>query len=147
MRSAIVAVGIALVIAVSGIGADVAQVLIVDQTEGLMESMQVEVLARALLGSGLLSIRAVTKIPDQPHSSGSFGYVVVIPSSGECVWVCIPGLPEALSAESQQALTVLEGAIDQIFIGSRQAANPSDDLYAFMWSAYFINVGILEGVQ
>jgi hypothetical protein len=134
-------------LAVSAFGANAAQVLIVDQTETLMESMQVEVLARALLGSGLFSIRAVTEIPDGPHSSGSFRYVVIIPSSGEWVWVCTPGLPEASSAESQQALSVIEGTIDEIFIGKRQAANSSDDLYPFIWSAYFLNMGILEGVH
>jgi len=147
MRSVIVAVGIALVVAVSGIGAERAQVLIVDQTEGLMESMQVEVLARVLLSSGLFSIRAVTEIPDQPHSSGTFEYVVIIPSSGEWVWVCTPSLPEVSSADAQQALSVIEVAIDQIFMGKRQAANSSDDLYPFIWSAYFLNIGILEGVH
>jgi hypothetical protein len=147
MRRAIVAVGIALLLAVSAFGTDAAQVLIVDQTETLMESMQVEVLARALLASGLFSIRAVTEIPDRPHPSGFFEYVVIIPPSGERVWVCIPGLPDALPAEFQQALNVLKGTIGLIFMGTRQAADPSDDLYAFMWSAYFINVGILEGVQ
>ena len=147
MRRAIVAVGIALVVAVSAFGAEHSQVLIVDQTEGLMESMQVEVLARALLSSGLFSIRAATEIPDGPHSSGTFEYVIIIPSSGEWVWTCTPSLPEASTAESQQALNMIEGTIDQIFMGKRQAANSSDDLYPVIWSAYFLNIGILEGVQ
>ena len=147
MRSAIVAVGLALVVAIAGIGAENAQVLLVDRTDGLMESMQVEVLARVLLSSGLFSIRAATETPNGPHPSGPFEYVVIIPQGGEWIWVCTPSLPEASSADAQQALSVIEGAINEIFIGSRQAANPSDDLYAFMWSAYFLNIGILEGVQ
>ncbi len=147
MRNVILVTGIALLLAVSAFGANAAQVLIVDQTETLMESMQVEVLARALLASGLFSIRAVTEIPDGPHSSGSFGYVIIIPSSGEWVWVCTPGLPEASSAEFQQVLNLLEGTIGLIFMGTRQVANSSDDLYPFIWSAYFLNIGILEGVH
>ncbi|MCD5416085.1 hypothetical protein LR032_03145 [Candidatus Bipolaricaulota bacterium] len=147
MRNVILATGIAVLLALSCFGAEAAQVLIVDQTESLMESMQVEVLARVLLASGLFSIRAVTEIPDRPHPSGLFDYVVVIPPSGGWIWVCIPGLPQVFSAEFQQSLSVLEGAIEQIFIGERQAANPADDLYSFIWSAYFLSVGILEGAQ
>jgi len=146
MRSVILVTGIALLLAVSAFSMNAAQVLIVDQTETLMESMQVEVLARALLVSGLFSIRAATEIPDGPHPCGFFEYVVIIPPSGEWVWVCIPGLSGALSAEFQQALNTLEGTIGLIFMGTRQVANPSKDLFAFMWSAYFINIGILEGV-
>ncbi len=147
MRSVILVAGIALLLAISAFGTDAAQVLIVDQTETLMESMQVEVLARALLASGLFSIRAVTEIPDRPHPSGFFEYVVIIPPSGERVWVCIPGLPDALPAEFQQVLNLLEGTIGLIFMGTRQVANSSEDLYPFIWSAYFLNIGILEGVQ
>ena len=99
MRSVILVAGIALLLAVSAFGTDAAQVLIVDQTETLMESMQVEVLAPALLASELFSIRAATEIPDRPHPSGPFEYVVIIPQGGEWIWVCTPSLPEVSSTE------------------------------------------------
>lgn len=144
MRSAtLILVTLLLVSLVSTASSD-ASLLIVDQTVSLMESMQVEILARALLGSGLFSIKAVTEIPDAPHPAGSFDFVVVIPPSRQWVWVCAPGLPEALPVQSQQALSVLEGAIEDVFMGARQAANPSEDLFSLLLSAYFLSTGVME---
>ena len=144
MRSAtLILVTLLLVSLVSTASSD-ASLLIVDQTVSLMESMQVEILARALLGSGLFSIKAVTEIPDAPHPAGSFDFVVVIPPSREWVWVCAPGLPEALPVQSQQALSVLESAIEEVFMGARQAANPSEDLFSLLLSAYFLSTGVME---
>ena len=146
MRRIALAWVLALLLGALGLSAASAQVLIVDQTLNLMESMQVEILARALLGSGLFSIKAVTKIPDAPHPAGSFDFVVVIPPSREWVWVCAPGLPAVLPEGQQRALAVLKTSIEQVFAGEREPADPADDLYPLIWSAYFLSIGILEGV-
>ncbi|MCK4356910.1 hypothetical protein KAW44_07495, partial [Candidatus Bipolaricaulota bacterium] len=124
-----------------------ANVLIVDRTQSFMESMQVEVLARALLASQIFTIQAVTQIPESPHPRGPFQFVIIIPPGESWVWVCTPGLPVVLPAGQQSALVVLKASIEQIFAGERKPADPADDLYSLFWSAFFLHVGVLEGVN
>jgi len=147
MRSVVLTVGLLMLLAVSSVAADPANVLIVDQTQGLMESMQVEVLARVLLASQLFTIQAVTRIPESPHQRGPFQFVIIIPPGESWVWVCAPGLPAALSEGRQRALVVLKASIEQIFAGERKPADPADDLYPLFWSAAFLHAGVLEGVN
>ena len=147
MRSVVLTVGLLMLLAVSSMAAEPANVLIVDQTQGLMESIQVEVLARALLASKLFTIQAVTQIPESFHPRGPFQFVVIIPPGESWVWVCAPGFPVALPAGQQSALAVLKGSIEQVFAGERKSADPADDLYSFFWSAAFLRIGILEGVN
>jgi hypothetical protein len=147
MRSVVLTVGLLLLLAVSSVAADPANVLIVDQTQGLMESMQVEVLARVLLASQLFTIQAVTQIPESPHPRGPFQFVIIIPPGESWVWVCTPGLPVVLPEGQQTALAVLKGSIEKVFAGERKPADPADDLYPLFWSAAFLRIGILEGVN
>lgn len=121
------------------------RVLIVAQTQTLMESMRVEVLARILLTAGF-QLAATTELPQRPHPRGPFHFVVIVPERGDWVWVCTPALPALLPPELQAALQGLELAIQQVFQGERRSGNPGQDLYPFLWSAYFLRMGILAGV-
>lgn len=147
MRSAVLIAATLLLLTIPSFASDSVNLLVVDRTQSLMESMQVEVLARILLSSEAFTISATTKIPEGPHPRGPFHFVIIIPPGGEWVWVCVPGLPEVLPLELRQALEMVKGAIEEIFVGERQAADPADDLYPFLWSAYFLTLGILEGAQ
>ena len=147
MRSVILTVGLVMLLAVSSVATEPANVLIVDRTQSFMESMQVEVLARALLASGMFTIGATMEIPKEPHPCGPFQFVIIIPPGGNWVWVCTPGLPVVLPAGQQSALVVLKASIEQIFAGERKPADPADDLYPLFWSAAFLHAGILEGVN
>jgi len=124
------------------------KVLIVDQTEGFVESMQVGVLARVLRLSPFgAEITGTTEIPEKPLSQGPFQLVVIVPPAGEWVWVCTPGLPEMLGPELQGFLQLVKGAVEKVFRGERTARDPADDLYALGWSAYFLRIGVLGGVS
>ncbi|MCK4393232.1 hypothetical protein KAX17_10050 [Candidatus Bipolaricaulota bacterium] len=147
MRSVVLTVGLLMLLAVSSVATEPANVLIVDRTQSFMESMQVEVLARVLLSSELFTIGATMEIPKEPHPLGPFQFVIIIPPGEPWVWVCIPGLPGVLPEGQQRALAVLKGSIEQVFTGERKPADPADDLYPLFWSAYFLNIGILEGVN
>ena len=147
MRSVVLTVGLLVLLFVSSMATEPANVLIVDRTQSFMESMQVEVLARALLASQLFTIQAVTQIPESPHPCGPFQFVIIIPPGGTWVWVCTPGLPMVLPAGQQSALSVLKGSIEKVFAGERKPADPADDLYPLCWSAFFLHTGVLEGVN
>lgn len=121
-------------------------VLIVDQTQTVMESMQLEVLARALLSTGDFRIAAVTEPPQGPHPRGPFQFVVIVPEKGEWVWVCTPTTPDKLPPPLQTALQGLEEAIQLVFQGRRRPVDPGTDLYPALWSAYLLKVGVLEGI-
>jgi len=124
------------------------KVLIVDQTEGFVESMQVGVLARVHRLSPLgAEITGTTEIPEEPLPQGPFQLVVIVPPAGEWVWVCTPGLPETLGLEMQGFLQLVKGAVEKVFRGERRARDPADDLYALGWSAYFLKIGVLGGVS
>ena len=147
MRSVVLTVGFLVLLFVSSTAAEPVNVLIVDQTQSLMESMQVEVLARALLASGMFTIGATMEIPKEPHPCGPFQFVIIIPPGENWVWVCTPGLPVVLPEGQQRALGVLKASIEQIFAGERKPADPADDLYSLFWSAAFLHAGVLEGVN
>jgi len=121
--------------------------LIVDQTQTIEESMRLEALARTLLASGNSQLAAVTEPPRGPHPKGPFQFVVLVPERGSWVWVCTLTLPNKLPPALQATLQGLEQVIDQVFQGERRARDPGEDLYPALWSAYFLKVGILEGVS
>jgi len=121
--------------------------LIVDQTQTIEESMRLEALARTLLASGNSQLAAVTEPPGGPHPKGPFQFVVIVPERGSWVWVCTPTLPNKLPPALQTALQGLEQLVEQVFQGERRARDPGEDLYPALWSAYFLKVGILEGVS
>jgi hypothetical protein len=52
-----------------------------------------------------------------------------------------------LSEGQQSALAVLKGSIEQVFAGERKPADPADDLYSFFWSAAFLRIGVLGGIN
>ncbi|HEU68945.1 MAG TPA: hypothetical protein ENN53_07020 [Candidatus Acetothermia bacterium] len=147
MRHAALALGLLVSVAVLSMAADPVPVLIVDRTEGFVESMQVEVLARVLMASGLFTIRATLEVPQGPHPRGPFLFVVMIPPETKWAWICTPGLPEALPRELRGALTALKRAVEQVFRGERRAKDPGDDLYPWVRSLYFLHSGILGGVR
>ena len=147
MRSAIVAVLLVLLFTIPSMAADSVSLLIVDNTQTFMESMQVEILARALLASHLFTINAVTQVPVSADPHGPFQFVIIVPPDGSFVWVCTAGVPAVLPDVQQQTLKVLKTSIEQVFMGTRKAADPGDDLYPFFWAAYFLHTGILEEIQ
>lgn len=140
-------VGIALIAGTVWAAGPAVKVLIVDRTQTVLESMQLEVLARALLATGDFQLAAVTEPPRGPHPRGPFQFVVIVPERGEWVWVCTPTLPGKLPLELRAALQGLEEAIQRVFQGKRRPVDPGADLYPALWSAYFLKVGILEGIE
>jgi len=143
MRRIGCAVVLIVLMAVSGLGAEPARLMIVDQTSGLVESMQVEVLARVLLASQAFTIKAAMGSPDDVHTDEPFDFVIIVPHGEPRVWICMPGLPGTLDEETRNALAVLNASIIQVFAGERQPLGPADDLYPFFWSAAFLRRGIL----
>ena len=124
------------------------KVLIVDQTEGFVESMQVGVLARVLKLSPLgAEITGTTEIPKEPLPQGPFQLVIIVPPAGKWVWICTPGFSGTPSPEMQGFLQLVKGAVEKVFRGERTARDPADDLYALGWSAYFLRIGVLGGVS
>jgi len=145
-RFSLLLVGLALAYGTVWAAGPQAKVLIVDLTQTVMESMQLEVLARALLATGNFQLAAVTEPPNGPHPRGPFQFVVIVPERGEWVWVCTPTLPEKLPPGLQAALQGLEEAVRLVFRGERRPVDLGVDLYPALWSAYFLKVGILEGI-
>jgi hypothetical protein len=137
------------VLAVFGVAAPSVKVLIIDQTQGFMESMQVGVLARILRTSTdfEVQIAGTTQLPEGPLPQGPFQLVIIVPAAEEWVWVCTPGLPGTLAPEIQGFLQLVKGAVGKVFRGERTARDPADDLYALSWSAYFLRIGVLGGVS
>jgi len=145
MRRSILILGMVAVLAVFGIAAPSVKVLIIDQTQNLMESMQVGILARILRTSGDLEVEitGTTEIPEGPLPQGPFRLAIIVPAQAKWVWVCTPAFPEDLSPEVQMVLGILDKAVEQVFRGERRALDPADDLYVLGWSAYFLKIGVL----
>ena len=149
MRRAILILGMVAVLAVFGIAAPSVKVLIIDQTQGLMESMQVGVLARVLRTSTDFEVQIVgtTQVPEGPLPQGPFQLAIIVPAQAKWVWVCTPGFPQDLTPQLQMVLGILDKAVEQVFRGERRALDPADDLYALGWSAYFLKIGVLGGMS
>lgn len=149
MRRFMLTLGMVAVLAASGIAAPSVKVLIIDQTQNLMESMQVGILARILRTSGELEVEitGTTEIPDGPLPEGPFQLAIIVPAQAKWVWVCTPAFPEDLSPEVQMVLGILDKAVEQVFRGERHALDPADDLYVLGWSAYFLKLGVLGQVS
>jgi len=149
MRRSILILGVVAVLAVFGVAAPSVKVLIIDQTQGFMESMQVGVLARILRTSGDLEVEitGTTEIPDGPLPQGPFQLAIIVPAQAKWVWVCTPGFPQNLTPQLQMVLGILDKAVEQVFRGERRALDPADDLYALGWSSYFLKIGVLGEVS
>ena len=148
MRRFILTLGMVAVLAVFGVAAPSVKVLIIDQTQNLMESMQVGILARVLKLSPLgAEITGTTEIPKEPLPQGPFQLVIIVPPAGKWVWICTPGFSGTPSPEMQGCLQLVKGAVEKVFRGERRARDPADDLYALGWSAYFLKIGVLGGVS
>jgi len=149
MRRFILTLGMVAVLAVFGVAAPSVKVLIIDQTQNLMESMQVGILARILRTSGDLEVEitGTTEIPEGPLPQGPFRLAIIVPAQAKWVWVCTPAFPEDLSPEVQMVLGILDKAVEQVFRGERRALDPADDLYVLGWSVYFLKIGVLGQVS
>jgi len=144
-RFSLLLVGLALAYGTVWAAGPQAKVLIVDLTQTVMESMQLEVLARALLATGNFQLAAVTEPPNGPHPRGPFQFVVIVPERGAGGGM-YPHPAGETAPGLQAALQGLEEAVRLVFRGERRPVDPGVDLYPALWSAYFLKVGILEGI-
>lgn len=123
------------------------RVLFVDETQTFETSMRLEVLARRLKASGTFAISAQLSIPATPWESEAYDFAVILAGELPFIWICSPGMSAVLPVSLQQAKAVLTEAVTGAFQGIRDVLGVEDDLAALLWSAYFLQLGVLQNVD
>ncbi len=146
---------LALMIASVGIGvlgetaqSEQVRVLVIDETHGIQSSLQIELFARALVGTGTFSIHALTEIPTEKNTGEPYDIVVIVPSIVEQVWIVTAGVPSQLTAQLAQALHVVESITDKMYGGEhtldpRAVVGVTDDLFPAVYSGFLLCNGWL----
>ncbi len=140
-------VAFALFLFFAGAGWVVAQeekgkILIIDETQELMASLQLEALARVLIQRGF-SIVAVIGFPKEPVEGGPFDLVLVIPQKGKYIWLCLPPTlkPGAQDGDMKE-LEGLKALVREVFRGERELRTPAEDLWPLLLSLKLAELGI-----
>lgn len=125
------------------------ETLIIDETKTLEESFCVELLARAMVASGLFALEARFDIPLGPNPSGKrFDLIVIIPEKISQTWLITADIPVKLPEPLQRALLLIKDIAAQIYTGSfcakRKAVDISDDLAAALYAAILLRGGWLK---
>ncbi len=123
------------------------RMLFVLESQVLEELVRLEALARALVRTGEVKVRAVAQMPSERWLEEPFQLVLVVPAAGRFVWLCTPApaawLPEPLA----EAYGELVEAIETVFEGRRTVRGLEDDLYTWLLAARLSRLGVLEGVN
>ncbi|QAA77117.1 MAG: hypothetical protein BIP78_1351 [Candidatus Bipolaricaulis sibiricus] len=131
----------------SAVGQTVLRVLIVDQTDTMEESLRILAFARALRATGLVTLKAVTQLPDAPWAEEPFLVVIVIPAQSRFIWLCTPAPVGYLPDPLPEAYRGLADGLTQAFDGQREVRGSGDDLYVFFLSLHLQRRGVLVGVD
>ena len=118
------------------------KILIIDETQELMASLQLEALARVLIQRGF-SIVAVIGFPEEPVEGGPFDLVLVIPQKGKYIWLCLPPTlkPGAQDGDMKE-LEGLKALVREVFRGERELRTPAEDLWPLLLSLKLAELGI-----
>lgn len=117
------------------------RVLVIDQSQTLVESMRLLAVVRALKPYGI-AFEAVTYFPTTPWTSEPVVFVVYIPAQGPYIWFCPPGLESSLPQPLQEMAQKLHVAFAQAFLGVREVRGPSQDLYPLLLALHFARLGV-----
>jgi len=122
--------------------------LVIDETHGIQSSLQIELFARALIGTGEFRIHALTKIPTEKNTGDPYDIVVIVPSIVEQVWIVTPDVPSRLTPMLVQALHVVESITDKMYEGkhtldTRAVVGVTDGLFPAVYSGFLVQNGWL----
>ena len=110
------------------------KLLVIDETHGIESSLQIELFARALVGTGKFPIHALTEIPTEKNTGKPYDIIFIIPSIIDQVWIVTADVPSRLTPELAQAFHVLESIADKMYEGThtldpRAVVGVTDDLF------------------
>ena len=146
---------LALVIGSVGIGvlgdttpSEQVRLLVIDETHGIKSSLQIELFAKTLVGTGKFSIHALTEIPTEKNTGDPYDIVVIVPSIVEQVWIVTPDVPSQLTPALAQAFHVVESITDKMYGGEhtldpRAVVGVTDDLFPALYSGFLVQNGWL----
>ncbi|MFN4218997.1 MAG: hypothetical protein ACK4HB_06940, partial [Candidatus Bipolaricaulia bacterium] len=109
------------------------ETLIIDETKTLEGSVCVELLAWAMVASGLFALEARFDIPLGPNPSGKrFDLIVIIPEKIPQIWLITADIPVKLPEPLQKALLFIKDIVAQIHSGAgsctaRRSVDVADD--------------------
>ncbi len=125
-----------------------AKLLIIDETHGIQSSLQIELFAKMLVGTGEFSIHAYTKVPSGENPGEPYDVVVILPSIVDQVWIVTPDVPAQLPPAATRAFQAVKSIADKMY-GGRQSLDPrsvfgvTDDLFPALYSGYLVLNGWL----
>jgi hypothetical protein len=126
------------------------ETLIIDETKTLEESVCVEVLARAMVVSGLFILEARFDIPLGLNPSGKqYDLIVIIPEGIQQLWLVTVDVPTRLPEPFRRALLSIKESATHIFYGTgscaaRRAVDIADDLAPALYATVLAQNGWLR---
>jgi len=133
------------------------RVLIVDGSKTLNSTMRVLGLANAIGRSGFAEVTVrladdlgsfMDPLIDQKRPDEPYQLIILVPrgvddATAYGIWILLPGDPQA-TPEVAQAVALLSQGIDAAFSGIASAVDPTDDLWAALTAALYVQEGWLE---
>lgn len=118
------------------------KILIIDETQEFIASLQLEAMARILIQQGF-SIVAVTGFPKGSVKGSPFDLVLVIPKKGKYIWLCLPpAVKPGVQVEGTKELEGLKALVREVFRGERELRTPAEDLWPLLLSLKLAELGI-----
>ncbi|MBC7318544.1 hypothetical protein H5T57_04805 [Candidatus Bipolaricaulota bacterium] len=121
------------------------RVLVVDESEGLGESLRLLAVIRALKATGFFVFQALQKFPTERWEGEPFQVAIYLPAKGPYVWLCSPWPETGLPEEFRLALARLREAFTQAFSPLREVRGPEKDLYPLLLTVSLASLGYLGG--
>ena len=133
------------------------RVLVVDGTKTLNSTMRVVGLAGGIVQSGLADVTVLLAddlgsfddpLMDRPMPDEPYDLILVFPrgvddGTAYAVWMLVGGAP-SVTAGIEQALALLSEGVGTAFGGTVSAMGPTDDLWAGLTAALYIQMGWLR---
>jgi hypothetical protein len=152
-RGLFTTVAVLALITVIGVGvfgdtAPQVRLLVIDRTHGIQSSLQIELFAKAIVGTGRFRIHALTDIPMDKNTGEPYDIVVIIPSIVEQVWIVTADVPSRLPQPRAQAFHTVEAIADKMYGGQRSldprdVVGVTDDLFPALYSGFLVRNGWL----
>ncbi len=135
---ALMAVGIS-----AGAIAGPVRLLVIDETHSIQSSLQIELFARALAGTGEFRIHALTEVPLDKNPGDPYDLAVIVPANVDQVWIVTPDLPSRLPPSLATALHTLTAIADRVYGGDRSldrraVVGVTDDLFPAVYSGFLV---------
>lgn len=124
------------------------RLLVIDETHSVQSSLQIELFARALIGTGEFRIHALTDIPADRNPGAPYDLVVIVPSIVDQLWIVTPDLPSRLPLSLAGAIQVVGSIAERIYEGDRSldrraVVGVADDLFPAVYSGFLVRNGWL----